>query len=98
MYQGLEADLKPRRASLVVVAVKKVVDRQKTNAEEGKDLLQIPADLDIISAKAGKILDSDTVYLTFSHLFQHIPDRRPVNIRTRMAVVYENIVFDTIIF
>ena len=80
-------NLKTTGCAFVILAVISIVDRNEPDTHEREGAFQIVASLNIITRKAGKVLDDDQVDLAVAHLFHHCGELRPVKVRTGIAVI-----------
>lgn len=87
-------DCQPRPAA----AVKMVIDRYKSYAEEREYAGNIIPNFQIVTPKTGEVFYEYALDGTFPGLFQHFPDSRAVKIFSAPAVIYLIAHFDTILF
>ena len=64
-----------------------VVDGDEANAQRRKELFDVPACLNVLTAKAGEILDDDTVDPADAYRFQHFLKTGPLKVGARIAVI-----------
>ena len=66
-----------------------IINRNKPNIQEGKDLLNVIANNDIIAGKSGKILDDDTLDFSLTGKTNHTLKFRPVFRGAGISVIHK---------
>ena len=87
IYDVAHYDFQTARCPFVIVAVVAVVDRYEADAEEREDTFEVVAGFDVVSRKAGKILDTDQVYFPGAYLFHHLRELRTPEVGAGITVV-----------
>ena len=80
---------KATRGSLIILAVIAVVDGYEANAHEGKGAFQIVSGLDIVTRKAGEVLDADQIDFPALHFFHHGGELRTLEVCAGVSVISE---------
>ena len=80
-------NLKTSGCAFVILAVISIIDGNEPDTHKREGAFQIVSGLDIITRKAGKILDDDQVDLAVAHLFHHCCELRALKVRTGIAII-----------